>query len=254
VVERSELLPGQSPSLSTEPVLSPEQVDVSIGFNDQPDCHYLELPIPDTSNPPFAGEHENESKPATIAQVIRNTVGTVTTQIQRLGHGSATKLNGAAADTSATDLTEDAGRVFADAQNHYYFEERAVKLNLCIRNRGDAAIKGATLEFAFPRIPDFDVADRIYVSPFDKRSPNEIKNMGYPQVESLEEVVFVRSEIGVLAGASTQAAMRCPLRMAVGPRMQGRKVGIRYTLRGPGGSALCKGALKLRFSEVADRS
>lgn len=252
-VDRAELLQGNSLVTAGNPVLLPEQVEVSVGFNDEPDCRYLEMPVLDTSNPPFAGEEDSDNKPLTIAGVIKDTVGTVTTQIQRLRQGGTTKT-GSEADESMTDLSADAGRIFADAQNHYYFEEKALKLGLSIRNSGEVTISDATLELGFPRLPDFDVADRIYASPFDKRTVSEAERKGYPEVESRQDAIFVRSAIASLAAGSTQPALRCPLRMAVGPGMQGRKLGIRYTLRGPNGRSLSKGNLKIRFGRIADAS
>lgn len=257
-VARAELCGGTAAAADPKPSLLPEQVEISVGFNDKPDCHFLELPIPDTSNPPFSDHPAPESsgqqrvakqaddKRTTIGQVIKETVNTVTTQILGLRHAAATG-NG-----SDTAMTEDAGQIYADAQNHYYFEERAVRLELCIRNRGDVALEDVTIEFGFPRVPDFDVADRIYLSPFDKRSPNEIRNMGYPEVEGREDAIFARSVIDTLEPGATRPALDCPLRLAVGPGMQRRKLGIRYTLRGPDNRALAKGALKVRFGEVTD--
>lgn len=257
-VERSALIGGKASEVESQPVLDPEQVEVSVGFNDKPECHFLELPIPDTSNPPFSDHerdntsaqqhagHDADDKRTTIGQVIRETVNTVTTQILGLRHAAA------ASDGSETAMTEDAGQIYADAQNHYYFEEKAVKLELCIRNRGEVALEGVTIEFGFPRVPDFDVADRIYLSPFDKRSPNEIRNMGYPDVEGREDAIFARSVIESLEPGAMLPALGAPLRLAVGPGMQGRKLGIRYTLRGPDNRALAKGALKVRFGEISD--
>lgn len=252
-VERADLLGNRSPLSAAGAVPVPEEVDVRIGFNDRPDCHYLEMSIPDTSNPPFAEELEQVRRPSTIVQAIKDTVDSVTTQIQRLAHGSS----GAPADggpfRSSTDATEDeAARLFADAQNHYYFEERAVKLELCIRNDGKAPLEDTVLELGFPRIADFDVADRLYANPFDKRSANEIKTRRYPRVENRKDAIFVRSEIAPLDAGGTQPALSCPLRMALRPGMQGRKLGIRYTLRGPDGRSLSQGQLKIRFGGIAD--
>lgn len=252
-VERAQLKQNDSLVTDDKPGPLPEQVEVSVGFNDDPDCHYLEMPVLDTSNPPFDGEDENDNKPLTIAGVIKDTVGNVTTQIQRLRQGGAAKIEGASYATT-TDLSEDAGKIFADAQNHYYFEERALKLDLCIRNRGEMTIRDATLELGFPRIPDFDVADRIYASPFDKRTASEVESKGYPHVESRQDAIFARSALESLPVGGAQPAFRSPLRLAVGPGMQGRKLGIRYTLRGPDGRALSKGNLKIRFGRIADGS
>lgn len=249
-VERADLMQNTTPEEPAKPELSPDHVEVSVGFNDQPDCQYVEIPIPDTSNPPFAQEQESESKRSTIGQVIKDTVSTVTTQMLRIRKGGAAILVEGTPDGSATGVTEHVGKIYADAQSHYYFEEKAVKLELCIQNSGEMAIDDATIEFGFPRIPDFDVADRIHVSPFDKRSANRTNNTGYPEVERREDAIVVRSDVKSLAPGSTIPALRCPLRMAVGPGMQGKKLGIKYVLRASDKKILGKGGLKIRFDQV----
>ena len=242
-VDRGQLPKDRPLEEPAKPALLPEHVDVTVGFNDEPDCQFLEMPVPDTSNPPFAEEIAGANKSSTIGKVIKDTVSTVTTQILRLGKGSAS-------DANETGVIEHAGKIYADAQKHYYFEEKAVKLELCIRNGGEVAIDDATIEFGFPRIPDFDIADRVYLSPFDKRSASSNNGAGYPLVEGRDDAIFVRSEINALAAGSTKPVLRCPLRMAVGPGMQGRKLGIQYILRGPDNNVLSKGGLKIRFGQV----
>ncbi len=108
-----------------------------------------------------------------------------------------------------------------------------------------------SIELGFPRLPDFDVADRIYISPFDKRSPYELKNLGYPDVERRNDAILVRSSVGALGPGSPVQAFKCELRLAVGPGMQGRKIAILYTLRGQSKQSLGKGRLKIKFGEVS---
>ena len=107
------------------------------------------------------------------------------------------------------------------------------------------------MELGFPRLPDFDVADRLYTSPFDKRSNHELKNLGYPTVKRDSAVIMVRSSISVLAPGSPEPAFRCALRMAVGPGMQGKKIAIHYTLRGQNEQEFGKGRLKIIFGKPA---
>ena len=105
------------------------------------------------------------------------------------------------------------------------------------------------IELGFPRLPDFDVADHLYVSPFDKRSSQELKNLGYPKVEREKVAIMVRDTIGVLAPDSPESAFRCPLRLAVGPGMLGKKIAIHYTLRGKDKQEFGKGRLKIIFGK-----
>ena len=95
------------------------------------------------------------------------------------------------------------------------------------------------------------MVDRLYISPFDKRSQHEVKNLGYPDVQRRDDAIMVRSSIDVLAPDSPKQAFKCRLRLAVGPRMQGKKLAVLYTLRGPDKENLGKGRLKIKFGQVS---
>jgi hypothetical protein len=153
-----------------------------------------------------------------------------------------------AADTAELKETKT---LFADADNHYFYEEKALQLNLIVSNDGEEIVRDVEIELGFPQLPDFDVADHLYISPFDKRSPHELKNLGYPKVQREDAAIMVRSSIGVLAPHSPEPAFRCALRMAVGPGMQGKKIAIHYTLRGQNKQEFGRGRLKIIFGKLA---
>lgn len=249
-VERIELMGGQSTPPADEPASLVENPDIAVGFNDEPECKLLELSVPDTSNPPFADEESDAKKTSKLKQVIKDTVGTVTTQILGLGHGAEKDPVPVSGSESQTDDCDEASKVLADARNHYFYEENALQLNLCACNNGTQEIKGVSVELGFPRLPDFDVADRLYTSPFDKRSAAEMKNLGYPEVERSDAAIFVRGSLDALVPAKSEKLFRCAIRMAVGPRMQGRKLAVHYTLRGPNNQRIGKGRLKIQFGQA----
>ena len=240
-VERTDLASTDSKQ-PVEPFIPPP---ISVGFNDQSDCKVLEMSVPDTSNPPFAGEKQKVKEPRNIKKAIKDTIETVTTQILRLRPGYEPDHS---ADTPEPKETKT---LFADADNHYFYEEKALQLNLIVSNDGEEIVRDVDIELGFPRLPDFDVADHLYISPFDKRSQHELKNLGYPKVQHEKAAIMVRSSIGVLAPGSPEPAFRCALRMAVGPGMQGKKIAIHYTLRGQNEQELSKGRLKVIFGKPA---
>jgi len=240
-VERSDLAPVDTKQ-PAEPFVPPP---ISVGFNDQPNCKVLEMSVPDTSNPPFSREKQKVKEPRNFKKAIKDVVETVTTQILRLRPGYEPDI---AADTAELKETKT---LFADADNHYYYEEKALQLNLIVSNEGTEIVRDVSIELGFPRIPDFDVADHLYISPFDKRSPHELKNLGYPTVRREDAAIMVRSTIAVLAPGSPEPAFRCALRMAVGPGMQGKKMAIHYTLRGQNEQEFGKGRLKIIFGKPA---
>lgn len=213
-----------------------------VGFNDQPDCQELEMSIPDTSNPPFAGEKQRVKEPGSLKKAIKDTIETVTTQILRLRAGYEP-------DSSDTAQLRETKTLFADADNHYYYEEKALHLNLIVSNGGEEVVRDLNIELGFPRINDFDLADHLYTSPFDKRSAHEVKNLGYPEVVREKAAIKARSSIGVIAPGSPEPAFRCALRMAVGPGMLGKKIAIHYTLRGQNEQEYGRGRLKIIFGK-----
>ena len=249
-VDPTDLAPISAPEATEQPARATEQVEITVGFNDDLDCKLLEMPVPDTSDPPFAQDKRKVKQPLNLKKAIKDTISTVTTQILHLGralkHDPVVESDEYGTDTQ-TDLFRETGILFDNAENHYYFEEKALKLNLTVCNKGTEGIEGVSIELGFPRLPDFDVADQVYISPFDKRPSYEVKNQGYPEVEHRDGAILVRSSLGALAPDRPEPAFKCALRLAVGPRMTGRKVAILYKLRGQSEQSLGKGRLKIKF-------
>lgn len=249
-VDIADLAKAASPE-PTEVIDEAELVDplavpmIDVGFNDDPDCKVIQLSIPDTSDPPFAKEKRDTKESRDFRQTIRETVNTVTTQILKL----ARRSSGESDPHSSTDVVKAAEDLVSDADNHYYYEEKALQLNLVVCNKGTQSVRDARIELGFPTIKDFDIADRIYVNPFDKRSSAGTKNTGYPKVEHRDKAIFVRNTIGVLEPNSPVPALKCALRMAVGPDMQNRKLAILYTLRRQDQN-IGQGRLKIQFGRV----
>ena len=59
----------------------------------------------------------------------------------------------------------------------------------------------------------------------------------------------MRNKLGVLQPGTATPALRCPLRMAVGPGAQMTKVAVLYTLR-RGEEVVGEGRLKIKFGKV----
>ena len=233
-----------------EPIKTTEPTSIEVGFNDQPDCNYIEMTVPDTSDPPFAKDKEDVTQSLNLKAQIKEIVGTSTNAILRLGRGPVNVIaadSDGSDDESQTDVFKATAVLVGKAEDHYFFEEQALELNLAVCNKGDVGVEGVSIELGFPRLPDFDVADRLYVSPFDKRSSVEMKNLGYPKVERHDDGILVRSTIGTLNPGNSAQAFKCPLRLAVGPGMNGRKLAIIYALRGQNDQTLGKGRLKIKF-------
>ena len=217
---------------------------IDVGFGEDPKCDVLELSIPDTSDPPFANESTDTGSQTSLTQTLKSAVNTVTTRLVGLARGGSQDD-----EESSTDVVRAAQNLITEAENHYFYEEKAVQLNFSVFNTGSHAVDDLHIEFGFPKIDDFDIADRIHMSPFDKSSHPATRNKGYPDVARIDKGFIVRNKIGVLPPAAPTPALRCPIRVAVGPGAQKRKVAVIYTLR-QGDEVIGEGRLKIRFGTV----
>ncbi|MFQ6006411.1 MAG: helix-turn-helix domain-containing protein [Woeseia sp.] len=230
---------------------------VKIGFDDQPDCQLLELKIPDTSNPPSIQAKRQIKQTLDWKKKVKDTFGTITTRVSRLlhvrQHGIEAEFDPRGTNT-LIDLQENSGNEFTEADAYFFFEEKALKLNLTICNKDEDGLEDVSIKLAFPRIQDFDVADRLYPGPEDKRTRLEIEMAGYPEVQRLKHGILARASLGYLAPNSPQQVFSCALRLAVGPTMRGKKVAIKYTLRAKNKQSPGRGRLKIKFGEVSAES
>ena len=225
-----------------EPLETPS---IDVGFNEEPDCDCIELSIPDTSNPPFVGEKESLGDQAGLTETLKSAVNTMTTKLVGLALGRSKDDD----PDSSTDVVRAAQDLITESENHYYYEEKALQLNFSVLNTGSHPVDDLHVEFGFPKIEDFDIADRIHMSPFDKSSHLATRNQGYPDVERGRKGFIVRNRIGVLEPAVPTPAFKCPIRMAVGPGAQRRKIAILYSLR-RGDEIVGEGRLKIMLGKV----
>ncbi len=245
-IDRREILNGHTQvSEEVVPVELPDSVPLSVGFNDDPDCEFIEVTVPDSSNPPFAeeGAGGETTKSKNVAQALKDTMK-LTTRMLKIARTDE------AADAASGDA-DDAGREIAEAaRKHYFYEECAVHVDLCIRNEGDMDIDDLAVELGLPRLPGLDVADRIYTSPFDKRSAAEVSKLDYPDVEHRDDAIFARTTIESISANSTQPLFGTSLRFAVATEALGKKLALRYVLRATDGRRLCEGRVKMRIRGV----
>lgn len=246
-LERNEMQNGHANAVAEEaPVVIPHDVLLSVGFDDDPDCEYIEVDVPDSSEPPFAEEYsddsdDNETKSSrTLAESLKNTVSMMTTQMLKLGKASD---------------EDDAGKQIAEAaRNHYFYEECAVKVDLCIRNDSDVDIDELAVEFGVPLVDGFEVVDRIYTSPFDKRAAGASSKTAYPEVEVREDAAYIRTTVKKLAANGTKQLFGNKLRLAVGPDALGRKLAMQYVLRTADGRKIGDGRVKIRLGTKPRKS
>ena len=186
---------------------------------------------------------EHRPREEWMKKALQETVNTMTTQMLKL------KKSKGSSDDDSSDAEDFEKQIAAQARKHYFYEERAAKVDVCIRNDGDMDIENLGVELGCPSLKGFDIADRIHSSPFDKRSDAELKKLGYPEVKNRHGAIIVQTTVDSLAAGETSALFRTPLRLAVGPDALGRKIAMQYVLRDTNGKSIGEGRLKLRLGQ-----
>jgi len=227
-------------------------VSLSIGFDSEAEIDFLELELPDTSDPPFSSETEG------FGAATHTPLDFTQTIVGKLLEKAAKRPKKDAADTpsdsSATDSQKLGMAVTESAVKHYYLEERAAKIEIFLRNTGNFDARDLTVEIGIPRLPGFEVAHRLYPNPFDKSSQHALRNLRYPDVSMKGEAIIVSARVDLLPAIACRRLFRTPLRIAVGPEALGRKVALSYQVRGPDGQQLIDGRLKIRLGSPPSRN
>jgi hypothetical protein len=224
-----------------QPVESPS---VLVGFNGHADCQTLEVEIPDRSDPPSKRasaelKQEMESQPASSeTSIARARV------VEARMYATESALS-QADNTIKLNIAAEELRKRADI--YYFFEERAIKLNMSILNKTRLAFQGARLELTFPRTSDFDIANQLFPAPDEKSSALHSELMGYPDVEKTKASILVRAEVGDVEPEREIEAFESAIRLAVGAGWRGKKMGIHYVLSAENLKKPFKGRLKIRF-------
>ncbi len=129
-----------------------KQSAIMVGFNDQPDCELLELAVPDTSNPPSAREKRKIKQTLDFKKSFKGAMGTINTRLSRILH---VRQHGVEAEfdprgkKTLIDLLGKIGNEFTEADNYYFFEEKALKLNLTICNKDEDGLEDVSIKLVF---------------------------------------------------------------------------------------------------------
>jgi len=83
-IQPADLARTNTPEPAEKPAKKGKPPPIAVGFNDEPDCVLLEMPIPDTSDPPFAEKECQVKESSNLGKTIKEKIGTVTTRILRL--------------------------------------------------------------------------------------------------------------------------------------------------------------------------
>lgn len=222
--------------------------EIGIGFDEQASTDLLELDIPDTSNPPSKRLKKDIKATLDWKNAAKQTLETLNTSIFEL---MKTRDGNSREMRTLVDLRGKGGISASAVDNFYYFEEKAVKLNLTICNRGSETLEDLSVSLAFPLPDGFDVADSVHAPADDDGSYANAEGANYPEITRFENGAMTNVTLGTLAPNKPRQVFACPLRLAVGPAMKKNKLAITYTMQAKNKQTTNTGLLKIKFGQVS---
>lgn len=221
---------------------------VEIGFPGEIIHKSLQLKAVDLHKLPSRVANTKLRELLKIQETSRNSGAT--TVMARLTHARLFGSDNPYEDKSAEELEKE-----MSATTHKYhqedavflFEEHATELQLVVINQGANLIEEATLALTMPKHEALYVADKLPPLLRDNKFIDRpaIATDGYPAITIRKDAVLVSCKIGDLPPATPIDAFPVPLRICIGKELEGRKVGIHYSLFGRNLRAPVTGKLKL---------
>lgn len=225
-------------------------VPVEIGLNQDPGCLLIQLDVPDTWRPPSQRARAKLLSAINASKSAAGVLGREDTGMARLAHARIFGADEPYVQRGVDTLVEQYNCTtdeYSDADNYYYYEQQAVKLDFAVRNNQAYALDGVEVELDLPQVPGFQVAGRLYFDPADGGSEIESRLAGYPEVHKGTGRATVNVMLGTLQPGVPQPLFERSLRLHVGPEMCGMKVAIKYQLTAKGLAKPIRGRLKLVF-------
>ena len=140
-------------------------------------------------------------------------------------------------------------RRYADHDHHFLFEDRAEALQFVVFNQGEEPIRDASITFVLPNHDALHVAAHLPKQRRDDRfvelTPGE--QAGYPSVALGDEAIKISAKLGDVEPGEPVEVFELPLRICVGSVLEGRRIGIQYSLLAHNLRTPAKGTVRLVF-------
>jgi hypothetical protein len=219
---------------------------VRVGIGEDPQCDLLEVRVPDASRLPSQAAAMKLQSAIAAKRAAAEVMGSDDTDIERLTHariyGADVPFRHNGLDTLRRALRSVADD-YGEADLHYRFEERAVRVNFCVMNAGTDALSDAAIEITIPAVPGLAVATDLYLPAGESATAAA----AYPDVRRKADCYLARSSLGELRPGRLINAFATPLRVAVDRRLVGQKVAVHYSLVAADLKSPCRGRLRLKF-------
>jgi hypothetical protein len=223
---------------------------IEIGFPGEIIHKNLKIPTIDLAEMPSACARDKLKELLDIQANSKNTGST--TGVLRLAHARLFGSTGPYETWTPTRLMDEMSKIETNYQmddQHFLFETNAQKLQLVVYNQGDEPIRGASLAIVLPNHSAFYLARQLPRLPcngkYEDRGADE--QAAYPSVILKDGAIHISNTLGDIPTGLPVNAFDTPLRICVGSDLEGRKLGIRYSLFGQNLRSPVKGKLRLLF-------
>jgi hypothetical protein len=174
-----------------------------------------------------------------------------TTFVARLTHARLFGTDSPYEERSADDIKAEMQQLehrYRDQDDHFLYAQRGGKLQLIILNQGDDCIQDASLVLVMPNHSALHVARTLPKlqrdDGFVERSAAE--QAAYPAVTLRDGSIQVTVKLGDVPAGEPVEAFESALRLCIGNELNGRRIGIQYSLFAKNLRSAATGKLRLR--------
>jgi len=157
------------------------------------------------------------------------------TMVARLTHARLFGSDSPYEERSTEEIIEEMKQLkkrYRDHDDHFLFEQHKNDIQLVVFNQGEEPIRGASLTLVLPNHDVFHVATQLPKLPkgrkFIERLPAE--QADYPAVSLRDDSIHVSVKLGDIEPGEPTDVFFTPLRVCVGDKLKGRRLGIQYSL------------------------
>ena len=222
------------------------QPKIQVGFVGKRVVEELVVDVLDLAEMPSKVAGNKFRKLMEAKQAARDVGARTLTHIQRLVHvrefGAAQPYE-SASDTSLKRRVNSAEEEHFWADDYYEFETRTHKVNLALKNIGEAALRDGQLTLEFPRIEGFGISDYLRTS----QNEEDKKPVEYPKVVAGEKTIRVQVAVRDIPGGAAVPAFAEPLRMWAREPAAGQTLPVDFRLIGSGLTEPVTGTLRIRI-------
>jgi len=221
---------------------------IEVGFPGEIIHKNLKIPTIDLAEMPSASARDKLNQLRDILAASKDTGST--TELIRLAHARLYGSDNPYEEWTPARLKDEMSKIEAKYHmddQHFLFETNAQKLQLVVYNQGDEPVQDASLSIVMPNHEAFYVASQL---PKLRRNGKYVDRgtaemAEYPAVSLKDDSIHVSSTLGEIPTYAPVNVFDIPLRICVGSDLDGRRLGIRYSLFGRNLRSPAKGKLRL---------